>query len=140
MTSSPSQRKGHDGQRRKIDSLKRASIVVAVTTGLVSLGMIVFNSGRGIGRLDAVADRLDILADGQERQRIQVGHILDEVTMQTVRLEQARQDQDRVEAKVQLVAEALATRNRWSNKASDDIVRRLNALNHKGTHVLEDRP
>ena len=112
--------------RRKTDWLKRVSVIVAVGLGLVQLTRAVVEVGRGVERLETLNESMD--------------QVLVMLAQHTAELQAADADRSRVEAKVQIVAEALAARNKWSNRASDDIVRRLDALNHKGTQVLENRP
>ncbi len=106
--------------------LKNSSLVVATILGLAGLGRLVFDGGRAIERLDSLVE---------EQAKIR-----EQLVAQQAALVDAAEDRARVEAKVQLVAETLARRNRWSNKASEDVLRRLDDLNHKGTAVLDERP
>ena len=106
---------------------------LAILGSLIGMGALVFRGGQTV-------ERLDRSIASQERMEAQIDQLLIDVQEHSVQLRMAAIDRDRVEAKVQLTAESLFARNRWSNKASDDIMRRLDALNHKGTRVLEERP
>jgi len=106
---------------------------LGILGALIGIGALVFRGGQTV-------ERLDRSIASQTRMEAQIDQLLIDVQEHSVQLRMAEIDRDRVEAKVQLTAETLFARNRWSNKASDDIMRRLDALNHKGTHVLEERP
>ena len=101
---------------------------LAILGSLIGIAALVFRAGQ-------TAERLDRSIASQVRMEAQIDQLLIDVQDHTVQLRMAAIDRDRVEAMVRLTAEALAIRNKWSNKASEDIVRR--EMIGKKTHVEE---